>query len=37
MRKLNIISLNNFVSGRGVYYGEYGMCSQSVFHSITAV
>ena len=26
MRNLNLISLNNFVSARGAYYGEYGIC-----------
>ncbi len=25
MRNLNLISLNNFVSARGAYYGEYGI------------
>ena len=25
MGNLNFISLNNFVSARGAYYGEYGM------------
>ncbi len=24
MKNLNLISLNNFVSARGAYYGEYG-------------
>ena len=26
MRSLHLISLNNFVSARGAYYGEYGIC-----------
>ena len=30
MKNLNLMSLNNFVSARGAYYGKYGMTISSI-------
>ena len=36
MRNLNVISLNNFVSAWGAYYGEYGIFNIFLRHHVSS-